>query len=99
MVQSFIGILMTLGGVFSGDGSLIRAMKASDSLKATSARQWVRTDLPATFRPSIVPKDAQARSLGFFCRQELRLEKAIRIPLRVRLGSLEYVDRMEGKRR
>lgn len=39
-----------------------------------------------------------ASTLGFFCRQEIKLEKAANIPLKFRLGSVHYCDWLEGKR-
>lgn len=37
--------------------------------------------------------------LAFFCRQEMKLEKLTKIPFKFRLGSVEMVDYLEGKRR
>ena len=38
-------------------------------------------------------------NLGFFCKQELKLAKItkFRLPLAIRLGSLQYIDYLEGK--
>jgi hypothetical protein len=42
-------------------------------------------------------KGSYAVSLGFFCRQELKMDRMNFIPLRFRLGSVDYTDHMEGK--
>lgn len=47
----------------------------------------------------LVPADHYCKGLGFMCQKEWQLEKASAIPLRLRLGSVEYVDMMEGKAR
>ncbi len=40
-----------------------------------------------------------AERLGFFCKQEIKLDKISVIPVRFRLGSMEACNRLEGKNR
>lgn len=47
--------------------------------------------MPKTDLPSAAPH-------AFFCRLEWQLEKIVNMPIRFRLGDVEYVDRLEGKR-
>jgi len=47
-------------------------------------------------KPFLSP-DFYARQLGFFCNQEIKLDKVTKIPFRFRLGSVEECDRLEGK--
>jgi hypothetical protein len=53
----------------------------------------------ALSKPVFMPvaKDYYKNCLGFFCKKEIQLEKSIALPLRFRLGSVEYTDYMEGK--
>ncbi len=55
-----------------------------------------------SYRPlspaAVLPGNFYTSQLGFFCRKELKFESATKIPLRFRLGSVQYCDWMEGKR-
>jgi hypothetical protein len=44
-----------------------------------------------------LPMDYYARNMGIACKKEWKFEKTTGIPLRIRLGSLEQCNRLEGK--
>jgi hypothetical protein len=50
----------------------------------------VKTSLPSNF---------YAQRLPFFCNKELQIQKAMGIPIKFRLSSVEYCDKLEGKNR
>jgi len=47
---------------------------------------------------NIIAQNYYTQHFGFVCKKELKLQKAIKIPLYVRLGSLQQCNYMEGKR-
>jgi hypothetical protein len=47
---------------------------------------------------SIIPANYYTKLFGIICKKELQLQKSIAVPIFFRLGSLEYVNRLEGKR-
>jgi hypothetical protein len=54
---------------------------------------WNGGDWLAAMRQS----GSYMNNLGYFCRKEVEIEKMTRLPLRFRLGSLQEVNRLEGK--
>ena len=45
-----------------------------------------------------IPAAYAYKDLAFFCKIEVQLEKAVKLPVKFRLGSVDYVDYLEGKR-
>lgn len=58
-------------------------VKISDSLRNTPVR--------------LLPEKYYVNQLPFFCKKEWQIEKATGIPFRLRLGTLDYVNKLEGK--
>jgi hypothetical protein len=46
---------------------------------------------------SVIAADYYTQGFGFFCKKELQFEKITKIPLRFRLGTLQYNNYLEGK--
>jgi hypothetical protein len=51
--------------------------------------------IPSTF----LSANFYASQLGFFCKQEIKMDKITKVPFRFRLGSVAECNRLEGKNR
>lgn len=46
-----------------------------------------------------LPGNFYAKQLPFFCNKELQIQKTTGIPIKFRLSTVEYCDKLEGKNR
>ncbi len=52
-----------------------------------------------TIPPTFLSPGFYASQLGFFCKQEIKMDKITKVPFRFRLGSVAECNRLEGKNR
>ncbi|MEL6719481.1 MAG: hypothetical protein AAFP82_12260 [Bacteroidota bacterium] len=72
---------------FSFTDSPLRTFLFSTATPETTTQKIQRLSLSQTYW----------EELGFFCKMEIKMEQKARFPVKFRLGTVDYVDRMEGK--
>lgn len=71
--------------------------KLSQTINAGNPEQ-IRAISPSA-NPFMLPADQFTREFGFFCKEELQLQKRTGVNFSLRLGTLEYCNYLEGKNR
>jgi len=68
--------------------------------KDTLAIQHISTTSTFPSNPLLksIPENFYLQNIGVICKQEWKFEKATKIPLRIRMGSLQQCNWLEGKK-
>jgi hypothetical protein len=62
-----------------------------------SAHQYRTPQQIPVAKSPLGPRDYYQQHFGFFCKQEWNWEKQIQVPVKLRLGTYQAAQRMEGK--
>lgn len=75
------------------------SVEKSDTPKSTllNPLELKYSILNKSYSPTAQPKAYSYNDLAFFCKVEVQIEKAAKIPFKFRLGDVRYVDYLEKK--
>ena len=90
---SFLLLLTVIGFYANAQYTEVKSLQKKSEFRALTFANGFR--MPGTL--TVIPANFYTSKFGFFCKQELKLEKITSIPFKFRLGSVAAVDRMEGK--
>jgi hypothetical protein len=75
---------------------MLMVLKSSKSASQAASREYIDT-VGKKISLKVLPPNFYTNHLSFFCKKELQVQKITAIPVFFRLGSKEYVDRLERK--
>jgi len=87
MPQTAFGTISTLKFIENG---LVFDARRQNAGPAVDANTLV-------FKPATLSPSYYTTHFGWVCKQEWQFEKATKLPLRIRLGSIDQVNQLEGK--
>ncbi|MEO8710958.1 MAG: hypothetical protein ABI405_02485 [Parafilimonas sp.] len=81
----------------------LQAQNSNDSAKIDSVHFFIMPNTAFYLKQSTIQNPLSgnfySKHLPFFCNKELQLQKAVGIPIKFRLSTVEYCDKLEGKDR
>jgi hypothetical protein len=86
------------GGKLRPAGLVWKASKSGAAWVQSPGTLLVNAFAQTSYVPQKMPgADYYLEHTGFFCKKEWEFEKTVHLPLRFRIGSLEYCNFLEGK--